>query len=615
MSARLKKTLIRIISAAAVFALVYIFAPQDNELLKFALFMLPYLIIGYDVLYSALRNVFSGRVFDEELLMSIATLGAIGLKEYPEAVAIMLFYQIGEWFQAVAVGRSRKSIAKLTDIRPDSATVISNGAETVVSPEEVNVGDIIRVLPGERIPLDGVIVSGSTDVNLSALTGESLPVTKNIGERVLSGSVNITGVIEVNVESEYAQSTVARILELVENASEKKARSERFITRFSRVYTPCVVVAAVLLVAASYFLFGLTLAQSVERALIFLMVSCPCALVVSVPLSFFGGIGGASRDGVLIKGANHIETLAKVKSIAFDKTGTLTRGIFAVKRVNAVGISEAALLELAAHAEANSSHPIAKSIVTAYGKQIDTSRIGSVKEQSGSGVIAEIDGREIRVGNAALMSAVGVDIASFDDSGTTVHISDGSTYLGSISVADEIKPTAHSAIKELRKMGIEHIYMLTGDKQSVAEEIGGGLGADGIFSELLPADKVSIIEKLLETESPLAFVGDGINDSPVLMRADVGIAMGALGSDAAIEAADVVLTDDNPAKIARAIKTAKRTMSIVRQNIAFILAIKAVVLVLGAIGMASMWLAVFVDVGVMMLATVNATRTLKIGKR
>ncbi len=611
MSARLKKTLYRIVLAAAVFALVYIFAPDDNAILRFALFMLPYLLIGYDVLYSAVRNAFSGRVFDEQLLMSIATLGAIALKEYPEAVAIMLFYQIGEWFQAVAVGRSRKSIAKLTDIRPDSATVISNGAETVVSPDEVNVGDIIRVRPGERIPLDGEILSGATDVNLSALTGESLPVARKAGERVLSGSVNITGVIDVTVESVYAQSTVSRILELVENASEKKARSEKFITRFSRVYTPCVVLAAALLATIPYFAFGLSFAQSVERALIFLMVSCPCALVVSVPLSFFGGIGGASREGVLIKGSNHLETLSKVKSVAFDKTGTLTQGVFAVKRVNAVNVSDARLIELAAHAEANSSHPIAKSIVSAYGHQIDPSRIGKVTELGGSGVVAEIDGREIRAGNAALMAAAGAKITESEDSGTTVYIADGSVYLGSISAADEIKPTAKSAISELRDMGIEHIYMLTGDRRNVADSVGKSLGTDGVFSELLPADKVKIVEKLLETDSPLAFAGDGINDSPVLMRADVGIAMGALGSDAAIEAADVVLTDDNPAKIALAIKTAKRTMSIVKQNIAFILAIKAVVLALGALGMANMWLAVFVDVGVMMLATLNATRALK----
>lgn len=600
-----KKMLWRII-AAAVLTVVAALLPLEG-LWRGAAFMLPYLIAGYDVLWSAVRNIAHGQIFDEEFLMGIATLGAIGIAEYPEAAGVMIFYQVGELFQSIAVGRSRKSIAALMDIRPESATVIRNGQELSLSPEEVEIGETVIVRPGEKIPLDGTVIEGHSSLDTAALTGESLPVDCAEGDRVISGSINLSGLITMRSGSRYCDSTVARILELVENSSEKKARVENFITRFSRVYTPCVVAGAVLLALLPPLLFGQVWSVWLERALIFLMVSCPCALVVSVPMSFFGGIGGASKQGILIKGASYMEVLAKVKTVVMDKTGTLTQGRFQVEAVHPEKVDEETLLEIAATAESYSNHPVAESIIRAHGRDIDKSRLGEVTELAGMGLSAEVDGKLYYVGNGRLMDKVGANWHECHLSGTVIHVSQQSEYMGHILINDAIKPEAAAAIKELRALGVETTVMLTGDREEIARTVGEKLGIDRVCAGLLPGQKVEQVESLLG-EGKLAFVGDGINDAPVLTRADVGIAMGALGSDAAIESADIVLMDDKLSKLPLAMRIARRTMRIVRQNIVFALGVKAVILLLGALGLADMWIAMFGDVGVMVLAVLNAMR-------
>lgn len=609
MSRKHKKRLARIIIAAVTLAVIAILPIEDK--IKAVLFLLPYLIVGWDVLWSAVRNIVHGQVFDENFLMSLATVGAYALGDYVEAAAVMLFYQVGELFQSIAVGKSRKSIAALMDIRPDSATVLRNGEELKVSPEEVQKGETVIVRAGEKIPLDGIVLEGETSVNTAALTGESLPRDIRTGDRVVSGSVNLSGVITVKTESLYRDSTVAKILDLVENSSAKKAKTENFITRFARYYTPCVVAAAVLLAVLPPLISGGGWTDWLQRALIFLVVSCPCALVISVPLSFFGGIGGASKRGILIKGANYTEVLSKVGTVVFDKTGTLTKGIFKVTAVHPESMSEAELLDVAAAAESYSNHPIAESVITAHGRHIDRARIGKVTEHAGMGVEAEIDGRSIFAGNGKLMDLAGAKWHDCHIAGTVIHISEGENYLGHIVISDEIKPDSKSAVAALKGLGITKTVMLTGDKKEIGEAVGKELGLDEIHTELLPDGKVAAVERLLDEKTPLAFVGDGINDAPVLARADIGIAMGGMGSDAAIEAADVVLMDDKLSKLAEAIKIARKTMSIVWQNIIFALAVKAVVLVLGAAGFAGMWLAIFADVGVTVLAILNAMRAMR----
>ena len=607
MSRKQKKTLARIIASALLWVAAMLLPAEG--LLALAVFLVPYVIIGYDVLWGALRNILRGQVFDEKFLMAIATVGAFLIRDYKEACAVMLFYQVGEFFQSIAVGKSRRSIAALMDIRPDYAVVKRGGEELEVSPEEVAIGETIIVRPGEKIPLDGEIIFGSTAVNTAALTGESLPQDKAEGDKVISGSINLTGAIEVRAESVYEESTVAKILELVENSSEKKARAENFITRFARFYTPCVVIGALLLALVPSLITG-NWAEWVNRALIFLVVSCPCALVVSVPLTFFGGIGGASREGVLIKGANYLEALAGVDTVVFDKTGTLTKGSFKVTEIFAKDVSEAELLALAAAAESFSSHPVARSIVAACGEKTDKNRIGSVRELAGMGIEAEIDGEKYSLGNLALMEKAAAKAEKCELAGTAVYIAKGAEYLGYILINDEVKPQAKKALKALKSLGVKKTVMLTGDSESVAKNVCAELGIDEFRAGLLPANKVDEVEKLLSEGARLAFVGDGINDAPVLSRADVGIAMGALGSDAAIESADIVLMDDNPEKIALAIKTSRKTMRIVRENIAFALGVKGIILVLGALGFANMWIAVFGDVGVMVIAILNAMRSM-----
>ncbi len=608
MSRKQKKTLARIIIAAVLW-IAAMLAPVEG-MWALAVFLVPYIIIGYDVLWGALRNILHGQVFDEKFLMAIATVGAFAISEYNEACAVMLFYQVGELFQSVAVGKSRKNIAALMDICPDFAVVLREGGEETVTPDEVAIGETIVVRPGEKIPLDGVILKGSTSVNTAALTGESLPQDKAVGDKVISGTINLTGAIEIRTESVYEDSTVAKILELVENSSEKKARVENFITRFARWYTPCVVIGAALLAVVPSLITG-EWEMRINRALVFLVVSCPCALVVSVPLSFFGGIGGASRGGVLIKGANYLEALANVDTVVFDKTGTLTKGSFAVNAIHASGMAAEELLSVAAVAESFSAHPVALSIVAAYSGKIDKTRAGEVKEIAGMGLEATVDGEKYYLGNMALMEKVGADAEKCPLTGTSVHIAKEGAYLGHIIINDEVKAESADALKSLKALGIKKTVMLTGDSEGVAQNVGTQIGIDEVRAGLLPAGKVEEVEALLADGARLAFVGDGINDAPVLSRADVGIAMGALGSDAAIESADIVLMDDNPAKIALAIKTARKTMRIVRQNIVFALGVKGVILILGAIGIANMWLAVFGDVGVMVIAILNAMRAMK----
>ena len=606
MTGKQKKTLYRIL-AAALLTLAAALLPLEGIWRGIA-FAVPYLIIGWDVLWGALRNILNGQVFDEEFLMALATIGAFAIGEYPEAAAVMLFYQVGELFQSVAVGRSRRSIAALMDIRPDMARVLRGGEECELDPEEIAVGETILVRPGERIPLDGVILEGSGSVDTAALTGESLPVDKREGDAVISGSISLTGLLKIRTESAYAESTVARILELVENSAEKKARIENFITRFARWYTPLVVVSALLLALLPP-LFGQgAWGDWLRRALIFLVVSCPCALVVSVPLSFFGGIGGASRDGVLVKGANYLEMLDRVDTLVFDKTGTLTQGRFAVDAIHPKEISEEELLDIAAAAESYSSHPVAESVVLAHEGDIDRSRIGEVEELAGLGVRAVVDGRTFYVGNGRLMDQVGAVWHECHLPGTAIHIAEGAEYLGHIIISDQLKPDAVSSIRRLKELGVKHTVMLTGDSEKVAQAVAQQLGVDEVHAGLLPAQKVEQVERLLAEGCRVAFVGDGINDAPVLSRADVGIAMGALGSDAAIESADIVLMDDKPSRLPLAIRIARRTMRIVRENIVLSLAIKFGILILSALGLTNMWWAVFGDVGVLIVATLNAMR-------
>lgn len=608
MSRKQKKKLIRII-VAAVLLVVISFLSFDNIIMLF-LYIVPYLVVGWDVVFSAVRNIIHGQLFDEQFLMALATIGAFGSGEYREAVAVMLFYQIGELFQGIAVGKSRKSIASLMDIRPDSAVVIRDGAEIKVSPEEVQKGETIIVRPGEKIPLDGTVLTGSTTVNTAALTGESLPRDIEAGGKVISGSVNLTGVITVKTESLYAESTVAKILDLVENSSAKKAKTENFITRFAKYYTPCVVAAALALAFIPPLIVG-NFGEWIQRALIFLVVSCPCALVISVPLSFFGGIGGASRKGILVKGSNYMEVLSKVGTVVFDKTRTLTKGSFTVTAIHPEKLSEDELLDVAAAAESYSNHPIAESIIAAHKGHIDQSRIGEVKEHAGMGIEAVIDGRDIFAGNGKLMDMAGARWHNCHIDGTVIHISEGSCYLGHIVISDEIKPDSKEALKELKKLGVAKTVMLTGDRKEIAESVGKTLGLDEVHAELLPDGKVKAVESLIKEGRTLAFVGDGINDAPVLARADLGVAMGAMGSDAAIEAADLVLMDDKPSKLPDAIKIARKTMRIIWQNIVFSLIVKAAVLILAALGFANMWLAIFADVGVTVLAILNAMRAMK----
>ena len=608
-----KQALLRIAVSAVLFAAACLLPLTGIP--RLAAFLIPYAVCGWEVVWDALRNLFRGELLDEKFLMTAATAGAFALGEYPEGVAVMLLYQVGEWFEDMAVDRSRRSISELMDIRPDSAVVLRDGGEQKVAPQEVAVGETIRVLPGERIPLDGTVLTGSSSLDVSALTGESLPADVQPGSTAVSGSVNLTGALTVKVTRAYGESTVSKILDLVENSAARKARAENFITKFAHIYTPCVVAGAVLLAVLPPLLAGRSWSEWIGRALVFLVVSCPCALVISVPLTFFGGIGCASREGILIKGSNYMETLSGLKTVVFDKTGTLTKGVFSVAAIHPECVSEAELLDLAAAAESLSHHPIAESIVAAHGGHLDESRVASVTELAGLGLKAVIDGRTIFVGNGKLMEQAGAKWHECEKPGTVIHLSAGSEYLGHIVISDEAKPDAKEALAELKKLGTAKTVMLTGDRKDVGEAVGRELGIDEVQSGLLPADKVAAVEKMLPENSPLAFVGDGINDAPVLSRADLGIAMGALGSDAAIEAADVVLMDDKPSKIARAVVIARRTLRIVRQNVVFSLAVKAVVLVLGALGLAGMWVAVFADVGVLILATLNAARALHISKK
>lgn len=615
MTKKQKKTLIRIIVSAcllcAAHALTgFLSLPGWAELL---IFLVPYGTIGWDILFKAGRNIAHGQVFDENFLMCIATIGAFAIGEYPEAVFVMLFYQVGELFQSYAVGKSRRSIAEMMDIRPDYANISRGGQLVRVDPEEVKIGDTIVVKPGERVPLDGVIVSGRSALDTAALTGESLPREVEDGDDVISGCVNTGGVLEIQVTKEFGQSTVSKILDLVENSSSKKAKAENFITKFARYYTPCVVISALLLAVIPPLVTGGNWGEWIERALIFLVISCPCALVISVPLSFFGGIGGASRNGILVKGGNYLEVLSKAECVVFDKTGTLTKGVFNVTAIHPDRCSENELLELAAMAEYYSDHPISRSLKEAYSKEIDTSRLGEIREISGHGIEAFVDGKKVSVGNGKLMEKEGVKWHPCHNVGTTVHVAENGEYLGHIVISDEVKTDSEEAIKQLKLAGIAKTVMLTGDTKEVGEDIAGKLGLDEVHTQLLPSDKVDRVEKLIEEKGKgsLVFVGDGINDAPVLSRADVGIAMGAIGSDAAIEAADIVLMDDKPSKIAYAIHIAKRTMHIVRQNIVFALAVKVIVMIMGAFGAANMWEAVFADVGVSVIAILNSMRAMK----
>ena len=620
MTRKQKKMLVRIaVSAALLIAAVLV--PYQG-LWRFALFLPAYFVIGWDVLWRAVRNIAHGQVFDENFLMALATVGAFctgffGQGEYPEAVFVMLFYQVGELFQSYAVGKSRKSITSLMDIRPDYANVERDGKLLQVDPEEVAVGDTITVKAGEKIPLDGLVLEGSSLVNTSALTGESVPRQVRPGDSVISGCVNQNGLLRVQVTKAFGESTVQKILDLVENASSKKAKAENFITKFARYYTPVVVFCALALAVVPPLFVG-NWTGWVQKALIFLVVSCPCALVISVPLSFFGGIGGASRQGILVKGGNYLEVLADTELVVFDKTGTLTKGVFQVTAIHPEGVSQQELLELAALAESYSDHPISRSLKEAWGKALDTARVGQVEELSGRGVRAQVDGKEVWAGNGKLMEEIGLAYRPSGQVGTVVHVAAEGRYLGYILIADEVKPDAKEAIAALKAQGVKKTVLLTGDAKDVGEAVAQELGLDEAYTQLLPGDKVERVEALLQETSPkgkLAFVGDGINDAPVLSRADIGIAMGALGSDAAIEAADLVLMDDKPSKIAKAMEISKRTLRIVRQNIVFALAVKLLVLMLTPFGLANLWEAVFADVGVMVLAILNASRALQVGRK
>lgn len=621
MNKKQKKMLTRILIAAIMVAALSLVPVQGY--LRAVLYMIPYLVIGYDILLKAWKGIRNRQVFDENFLMAVATVGAICLGDFKEGTAVMLFYQIGELFQSYAVGRSRRNISELMDIRPDYANVERNGSLEKVDPDEVEIGSIIVVQPGEKVPIDGIITEGKTTLNTSALTGESLPRDAKEGDEIISGCINMTGVLKIRTTREFGESTVSKILDLVENSSSRKSRSENFISKFARYYTPVVCYSALALailpplVRLMFMELDPQWGDWVYRALTFLVISCPCALVISIPLSFFAGIGGASNAGVLVKGSNYMETLAQTRYVVFDKTGTLTKGVFEVCGVHHNVMEDHKILEYAALAECSSSHPISRSLQRAYGKEIDRTRVEDIEEISGNGVTARVDGIPVAVGNSRLMERLGVAFKECHQVGTIVHVAIDGSYAGHILIADVLKPTAKAAVAELKKSGIRETVMLTGDIDRVAQQAAAETGVDQVYSELLPADKVTKVEELLEKKNPrekLAFVGDGINDAPVLSRADIGIAMGALGSDAAIEAADVVLMDDDPLKVVKAVRIAKKCMRIVYQNIYFAIGIKILCLLLGAVGIANMWIAIFADVGVMVIAVLNAIRALFVKK-
>ena len=622
MNKKQKKVLKRII-IAAVLIVVLKLLPIDGYL-EFALFMIPYLVIGYDILKKAWKGILNHQVFDENFLMAVATIGAIALGDYTEGVAVMLFYQIGELFQSYAVGKSRRNISELMDIRPDYANIEDeDGKLEQVDPDEVEIGSVIVVQPGEKVPIDGVIVEGNTTLNTSALTGESVPREAHVGDEVISGCINMSGVLKIKTSKEFGESTVSKILELVENASSRKSEPENFISKFARYYTPAVCYGALVLAVLPPIVRMLFMHLSPEwgdwisRALTFLVISCPCALVISIPLSFFAGIGGASNAGVLVKGSNYLESLSQTKCIVFDKTGTLTQGVFEVTGIHHASMPEDQLLEYAAYAESYSGHPISKSLKKAYGKEIDNDRVTDVEEISGNGVTAKVDGHTVAAGNAKLMDRIGVKYDVCHSVGTVIHVAVDGAYAGHILISDVVKPHSKEAIRELKKAGVKKTVMLTGDMKNVADQVAKELGIDEVHSELLPGDKVTEVEALLDkyknrNKEKVAFVGDGINDAPVLSRADIGIAMGALGSDAAIEAADIVLMDDDPLKISKAIKISRKCLHIVYENIYFAIGIKVICLILGAVGIANMWAAIFADVGVMVIAVLNAIRALNV---
>ena len=623
MNKKQKRMLARIVIAFALMVGLH-FAPVSGWA-RFALYLVPYLVIGYDILIKAAKGIKNRQMFDESFLMAVATVGAIALAlysksgDYTEAVAVMLFYQVGEWFQSYAVGKSRRSISELMDIRPDYANVERDGVLEKVDPDEVGIGSVIVVQPGEKVPIDGVIIGGASSLNTSALTGESAPRDVKQGDEIISGCINMTGVLKVQTTKEFGESTVSKILDLVENASSRKSKSEDFITKFARIYTPAVCAAALALAFLPPLVRSLGMGLPAEwdtwiyRALTFLVISCPCALVISIPLSFFAGIGGASREGVLVKGSNYLETLSQTKIVVFDKTGTLTKGVFEVNAVHHNEMAKIKLIEYAALVESYSSHPISKSLRRAYGRPIDNSRVAEIKEISGEGVTAKVDGVPVAAGNAKLMTRLGVSYINCHSVGTIIHMAVNGQYAGHIVISDVVKPHANEAIAALKAAGVHKTVMLTGDAKAVADQVAASLGIDQVYAELLPADKVAKVEELLKMKSEkekLAFTGDGINDAPVLRRADIGIAMGAMGSDAAIEAADVVLMDDDPMKISKAIKISRKCLGIVYQNIIFAIGVKLICLALGALGFANMWLAIFADVGVMILAVLNAIRAL-----
>lgn len=620
MTKKQKKVLIRIIIAFLLLVVLH-FVPVKGWL-SLVLYLVPYFVIGYDILKKAFKGILNRQVFDENFLMAVATVGAIILGEYTEGVAVMLFYQIGELFQSYAVGKSRRNISELMDIRPDYANIEKDGKLEKVDPDEVEVGSIIVVKPGEKIPIDGIVEYGTTTLNTAALTGESLPRDAKEGDEVISGCINMTGLIKIKTTKEFGDSTVSKILDLVENSSSKKSRSENFITKFARYYTPAVCYGALALavlppIVSLIIGFDPAWNQWIYRALTFLVISCPCALVISIPLSFFAGIGGASKEGVLVKGSNYLEALSEAKYIVFDKTGTLTKGVFEVAGIHDAVILEDKLLEYAAYAESFSSHPISRSLCKAYGKEIDQTRVSDVNEISGEGVTAVVDGTSVAAGNIKLMKRLGIECKECGSVGTVVHVAVNGSYAGHILISDQLKPHTKQALEELKKLGMKKLVMLTGDAKRVAESVAKEVGVTDVYSELLPADKVSKVEELLEkkpAKEKLVFVGDGINDAPVLSRADIGIAMGALGSDAAIEAADIVLMDDDPLKISKAIHISKKCIRIVYENIYFAIGIKIICLVLGALGIANMWAAIFADVGVMVIAVLNAIRALNAGK-
>ncbi len=626
MNKKQKKMLARILIAAALMIMLH-FMPAEGAV-RFLLYMIPYLVIGYDILIKAFKGICNRQVFDESFLMAVATIGAIALAitdngDYTEAIAVMLFYQIGEWFQSYAVGKSRRNISELMDIRPDHANVERNGRLEQVDPDEVEIGTHIIVRPGEKVPIDGVVVEGTSTLDTAALTGESIPRDVCAGEEVVSGCINMSGVLTIRTTREFGESTVSKILDLVENASSRKSRSEAFITRFARVYTPAVCISALALALLPPLVLMLSGAQPqwgswIYRALTFLVISCPCALVISIPLSFFAGIGGASNAGILVKGSNYLETLSQAKTVVFDKTGTLTKGVFAVNAIHHSIIDEHQLIEYAALAESASSHPISQSLQKAYGQEIDRTRVREVKEISGKGITALVDGIRVAAGNGKLMDELGISYQECHSVGTIVHMALDGRYAGHIVISDLIKPTSAQAVQALRRCGVNRIVMLSGDKEETAQAIGRELGIDEVYGGLMPDDKVTKVEELIASrrgdKEKLVFVGDGINDAPVLSRADIGIAMGAMGADAAIEAADVVLMDDDPLKIAKAIRIARKCLRIVRENIVFAIGIKLICLLLGALGIANMWLAIFADVGVMIIAVLNAIRALFVRK-